>query len=93
MMSEVKFLVIDDNGRDQFVEVMDALDAANREAESQWDKLTKKEKAMRHIYVLDVTSEDLSEDAVDEDGHIDWTAYDQGGSCSGRFDTKNIPEI
>lgn len=95
-MDNVKYLVVDEKKAesfDVFTEVFDNLEDANKDAESQWDMLTAREKKQRHIFVLDVKRRDLEEDAVDDEGNIDWCAYNAGGYCDGRFDSEEIEEI
>lgn len=91
---KVRYLVLDEpdnyaNG-DVFSTVCKTLEAANREAEYQWEHLTKSEQKKRWIHVAIVTEEDLNPDAYDEDGEICWDSlhsYDSTNEC---FDSHNL---
>lgn len=54
-------------GGDQFEEVYDSLDEANKAAKSYWWHLTDSEKRKRHIWVGISRRENLDDDAFDED--------------------------
>lgn len=73
-----KYIVVEAKA-DEFQDVFDTLDEANKFALDSWNHLTNSEKRGTHIYVCFVTEKDLSEDAIDEEtGEIDWICF---GSC------------
>ena len=76
----LKYLVIDEREHDIFTTVCDTLEDANREALDQFERLTTREKANSHIYVLDVKDTDLEDPE-------DWDSFTAGGYCDGRFDS------
>ena len=76
----LKYLVIDEREHDIFTTVCDTLEEANREALDQFERLTTREKAKSHIYVLDVKDTDLEDPE-------DWDSFTSGGYCDGRFDS------
>ncbi len=86
-----RYLVIDEhkNGSgDSWTDVFDTLEAANSKAESAWGYLTQREQSKRRIHVAVVTEEDLADYAIDEDdGTIDWTAFNQYSDPDGGFDS------
>lgn len=88
----VKYLVHNEALTVTDVTVFDTLEEANKEAEMLWDHLTYSEKKDKdnRVYVLDVRSSDLLEDAIDEDGNIDWAANSGGGYVDGRFDSDDL---
>ena len=81
----VKYLVIHESNSLQEVEVFDTLEIANKEAQSQWDLLIESEQKKHDVYVLDVTEDDLYQDAFGEDGEINWTMWASGGHEDGIF--------
>lgn len=90
-----KYLVIDerlDGTGDVFTEVFDTQDEADDSALGAWQHLTKKEQKERHIFVGEVSDDDLYEWAfdTDDDGKemIDWSAYKQYDSVG--FDSENL---
>lgn len=95
-MEERKYLVIDtekdDRCGDEFVEIFDTAEEATREAESHWDHLTRSEQKKRRVYSCYVTKADLLDDAIDEDGVIDWIANAGGRYYDGYFDSEKIEE-
>nr|DAS66634.1 MAG TPA: hypothetical protein [Caudoviricetes sp.] len=95
-MEERKYLVYEtpkgDRCGDEFVEFFDTAEEATREAESQWNHLTRSEQKKRHIYSCYVTKADLLDDAIDEDGVIDWNANAGGRDYDGCFDSEKIEE-
>lgn len=92
-----KYLVIDDTTNSaSMVEtwVFDTLEEANRHALYRWDHTTERgkreaekyyEKYGDAMYVAVVTEADLSEDAFDEDGSIDWRMCEQWNIPEGAF--------
>lgn len=91
---EHRYLVIDEpanfaNG-DVFSSIHLTLEEANSKAEWQWSYLSNHDKKKRHIYVCIVTREDLSPDAIDEDGEIDWNGFHSCDSKDGYFDSNKI---
>ena len=95
-MEERKYLVIDtvkgDRCGDEFVSTFDTAEEATREAESQWNHLTRSERKTRHIYSCYVTKADLLDYAIDEDGVIDWNANAGGRDYDGCFNSEKIEE-
>ena len=89
-MEEKRFLVINemkDGCGDCDVHDFEQLEAANRYASMIWDHLTERERKNRIIKVWLVTLEDLADWAIDEDGVIDWSAYEQLRNADGGFDS------
>lgn len=88
----IKYLVHNEALTVTDITVFDTLEEANKEAEMLWDHLTYSEKKDKdnRVYVLDVRSSDLLEDAIDEDGNIDWAANSGGGYIDGRFDSDDL---
>lgn len=73
-----------------FEEVYSTLKEANKAADKAWSYLAAGEQKQRHIYVATVTEADLTDDAVDEDGNIDWCMYKQCDVEDGAFDSDKI---
>lgn len=93
-MEERKYLVIDkvkgDRCGDIYTDYFDTPEEATREAESQWEHLTRSEQKNRHIYSCYIDKTDLMEGAIDEDGNIDWTAWAGTDKYDGCFDSEKI---
>lgn len=86
-----KYLVIDrvnDGNGDQFEDVFNTLEEANKEASIQWDHLTDFEKKNRHIFVgmVEDTTEYLCEEAFEEDG-VDFRCFHSCHMEEGFFDS------
>lgn len=73
-----------------FEEVYSTLKEANKAADKAWSHLTLREQKQRHIYVATVTEADLTDDAVDEDGNVDWLMYKQCDVDDGAFDSDKL---
>ena len=95
-MEERKYLVYGtpkgDRCVDEFVEFFDTAEEANEAADSIWYHLTKNEKKKTRVYSCYVTKADLLDDAIDEDGVIDWNANAGGRDYDGCFDSEKIEE-
>lgn len=88
-----KYLVIDehkDGNGDVFVKVCDDKAWANTEAKIQWNHFTTQEQKKRHIYVVVVTEDYLNDDAIDEDGNIDWNVHHSCDTEIDFFDSANL---
>ena len=83
-----RYLVIDEYQDNEFIDVLETRTAANNAAEKLWNGMTTAEKKTHHVYVLDVTEDDLADYAFDEDGNINWTCYESGGYESDLFDSE-----
>lgn len=68
----------------------DTLEEANKYAEMQWDKLTKREQDKCTVKVYLVKKEWLEKDAINEDGEINWFAYYKCDSYDGYFDSEKL---
>lgn len=95
--NEHKYIVVDEPkngfGGDQFEDVYDSLDEANKAADLAWWYLTAFEKRKRHIYVGVIRLEDLNEWAIDEDtGAIDWAAFHSISYDDTMFDSNRIKD-
>lgn len=68
-----KYLVIDESKEagDSYTMVFDSEKEASDQARTDWEYLTRSEQNKRHIYVAEVTEDDLYDDAFDGD-EIDW---------------------
>lgn len=88
-----KYLVIDETiGSDISIAAFDSLEEANNHAEWLWGHLTRTEQQRRKVCVGLVTEADLNEDAVDEDGEIEWAAHHSYRVGAGFFNSANIAE-
>lgn len=79
-VKERKYLVIDEGEHDSIVRVFDTLEEANHEADYLWNHMTRYDKKYSHVYVLDVTEDDLAD-------RFEWDSFTSGGYCEGRFDS------
>ena len=57
-----------------------------------WDSLTTAEKKKKHVFVIDVTEDDIAEDAIEEyrNGGFEefpWDCWESGGYEEGSFDS------
>ena len=95
-MEERKYLVYEtpkgDRCGDEFVEFFDTAEEANEAADSIWYHLTKNEKKKTRVYSCYVTKADLLDDAIDEDGVIDWNSNAGGRDYDGCFDSEKIED-
>lgn len=95
-MEERKYLVIDtvkgNRCGDIYTDYFDTPEEATREAESQWEHLTRSEQKNRHVYSCYIDKTDLMEEAIDEDGNIDWTAWAGTDKYDGCFDSEKIED-
>lgn len=88
-----KYIVVDQIGNDDYADVFDTIEAANEFALKSWKHLTNYEKEGRHIYVCEVTEEDLDDWAIDEEtGEIDWSCFFQSNLPADGFDSKKYEE-
>lgn len=76
---------------DIFTEIFDTPEEATRAAEKTWQYLTADEKKKNWVHSAVITEKDLMDDAIDEDGNIDWNAYNQYDDYEGNFDSNNLP--
>lgn len=86
---EKKFLVTDWHD-DCDISVFNTLEEANKAARDLWLRLTIAERSKRQISVGCVTRDMLDEEAIDEDGNIDWTMSTDILGAEGTFDTDDI---
>lgn len=88
-----KFLVerVGLGGLPSSTEVFDTQDEANERAVKVWGSLTDAEKKKCHVYVTDVTEDDINPDAMlkfkKEGGKFPWTEYMQSGHTDGNFNS------
>ena len=83
-----KYIVVEAKA-DEFQDVFDTIDEANKFALDSWNHLTNYEKKRTHIYVCFVTEEDLADDARDEEtGKIDWRCFDRCDMTPDCFDSE-----
>lgn len=61
MMNEIRYMSIDEREHETYATPFETLEEANKNAESQWDHLTKGEQKGSHVYVLDVKRSDLDD--------------------------------
>lgn len=88
-----KYLAIDETiGGDGTIDVyaFDTLEEANNEAEFLWRHLTHSEQKKRRVCVGLVTEADLYDDAVNEDGNVDWCAYHSYRCEDGFFNSDKL---
>ena len=91
-----KFLVekVGIGGLPSSTEVFDTQDEANERAVQVWGSLTDAEKKKCHVYVTDVTEDDINPDALlrykKEGGVFPWTEYMQSGHTDGNFNSYGI---
>ena len=57
-MKNLVYLVIYNDGTNEWIEDFDSLEKANDDASYVWSQLTKNEKKTRHVYVMALTKED-----------------------------------
>lgn len=65
---------------------------ANKAAVKTWDSLTTAKKKKKHVFVIDVTEDDIAEEAVEEyrNGEYEefpWECWEDGGHEEGNFDS------
>lgn len=88
-----KWIMIEENyGGDNWPKVFDTQEEANKAAVAKWDSLTAAEKKKKHVFVIDVTEDDISEDAIEEyrNGEYEefpWDCWEDGGHEEGNFDS------
>jgi transcriptional regulator with XRE-family HTH domain len=88
-----KWIMIEENyGGDNWPKVFDTQEEANKVAVKTWDSLTAAEKKKKHVFVIDVTEDDISEDAIEEyrNGEYEefpWECWEDGGHEEGNFDS------
>lgn len=93
-MKEMKkfLMVYEIVGGDSWTEVYETQKEANTAAELKWNSLSRFEKKRAHVFVMDVTAEDLDPDAIQEyeenGGEFPWTSWVQGGHVDGNFDSE-----
>lgn len=93
MRTDTKYIMVDE---DRFpsgelchvcTNVYDDPEEAASEAESLWNHLTASERKHRHIFSAAITGKDLADDAVDEDGVVDWESWESCRVYNGNFDS------
>ena len=88
-----KWIMIEENyGGDNWPKVFDTQEEANKAAVKTWDSLTTAEKKKKHVFVIDVTEDDIAEDAIEEyrNGGLEefpWDCWESGGYEEGSFDS------
>ena len=88
-----KYIMIEENhGGDNWSKVFNTQEEANKEAVKTWDSLTTTEKKKKHVFVIDVTEDDIAEDAIEEyrNGGFEefpWECWEDGGHEEGNFDS------
>ena len=83
-----KYIVVEAKA-DEFQDVFDTIDEANKFALDSWNHLTNYEKKGTHIYVCFVTEKDLADYARDEEtGEIDWRCFDRCDMTPDCFDSE-----
>lgn len=91
-----KFIVIDQPrsgfSGDEWTTVYDTASEATEAADRAWCHLTAREQRVRHIFSAVVYEEMLDDDAVDEDGVIDWECWANAGTYDGAFDSAKVVE-
>lgn len=85
-MEEKRYLVINQFGDDNSIEICESLEDANAEAESTWSAMCGADQKRHHVYVIDVTGKDVGW----EDGEPVWEDFHSGGYEPGRFDSDTL---
>lgn len=89
-----KYIVVDEPSGtlsgDMWAEVYDSAPEANDAAERAWNHLTTREQRERHIYAAVIDETQLGDDAIDDDGNIDWTCWRELDLFAGAFDSSII---
>lgn len=81
-MNERKWMVVDEKYSnagiimDEDCEFFDSPEISMKRAQELWEQLSAEDRHNRHIYNAVITAEDLSEDAFDEHGNIDWYQWE-----------------
>ena len=78
MKAERKFLSIQENRYEKWVEVFDTEEEAREHAEISLQYLTKREREQNLVYIADVVREDLADHAFDDE-EIDWRCFEMCG--------------
>jgi len=93
-MSELKKYVVivqdkeGDTSYDTFYGAFNTLEEANNIAKNTWLHLSARERSERVVDVFTVKREWLNEDAIDEDGNIDWAGFHTADREDGAFDSE-----
>lgn len=88
-----KWIMTEENyGGDNWPKVFDTQEEANKAAVKTWDSLTAAEKKKKHVFVIDVTEDDIAEDAIEEYRNggfeeLPWDCWESGGYEEGSFDS------
>lgn len=81
-MNDRKWMVVDEKYSnagvimDEDCEFFDSAEESQKRACELWEQLCTSDQKDRHIYNAVIGLNDLSEDAVDEDGNIDWNQWE-----------------
>ena len=81
-MNECKWMVVDEKYSNAGVvmdvdcEFFDSVAESQQRAGELWEQLSAQDQQNRHIYNAVITVRDLSEDAFDENGNIDWYQWE-----------------
>lgn len=92
-LTETKYIVVDEERfpsgelRNVWTHVYDDPEEATSEAEHLWDHLTSSERKHRRIFFAAIAGKDLADDAMDEDGAVDWECWESCQEYEGSFDS------
>ena len=81
-MNDRKWMVVDERYSnageimDSDCEFFDSAMESQKRARELWEQLSAEDQRNRHIYNALITVDDLSEDAFDEHGNIDWYQWE-----------------
>ena len=84
-MNDRKWMVVDERYSNSGVlmdmdcEIFDSHIASMERAQELWEQLSARDQQNRHVYNAVIRIDDLAEDAVDEDGNIDWNQWKSFG--------------
>lgn len=86
---KVRYIAVNNNTKtwDEDIHDFETLEAANAYARMIWSHLTDREKETREVFVVEVKASDLDDDAIDEDGVIEWTLPESYDVAAGGFNS------
>lgn len=92
-LTETKYITVDEErfGSGElcnvWTKVYDDPEEATSVAEHLWNHLSSLERKHRRIFSAAITGKDLADDAMDEDGAVDWECWESYREYEGSFDS------